>query len=135
MRNNLRRSGSFSSLQWISVFLLLFAVILTALQIATFSRLHATFPRGMTIAGVSISGLDRQQAAQRLLEAYNVPVELHYDDQTIQLDPNIVGFELDLESMLAAADLERTRSSFWMAFWDYLWGRVPSPAQIPLRVT
>ncbi len=135
MRNNMRRSSSPSTLQWISVFLLLFAVILTALQIATFSRLHAAFPNGMTIAGVPVSGLDRQQAAQRLLEAYNIPIELQYNDQNIHLDPSIVGFELDLESMLAAADLQRTRTSFWEAFWDYLWGRVPLPADIPLRAS
>jgi beta-lactamase class A len=105
------------------------------MQIATFSRLHAKFPSGMTIAGVPVSGLDRQDAAQRLLEAYNIPIVLRFDDQDIQLTPTIVGFELDLESMLAAADLERTRTPFWMAFWDYLWGRVPPPAEIPLRAS
>jgi beta-lactamase class A len=89
----------------------------------------------MTIAGVPVSGQDRQDAAQRLLEAYNIPIVLRFDDQNIQLTPTIVGFELDLESMLAAADLERTRTPFWEAFWDYLWGRVPPPAEIPLRAT
>ena len=131
----MRRSGSLSTLQWLSVFLLLFAVILTAIQIATFSRLHAFFPAGMTIAGVPVSGLDRQEAAQRLLEAYNIGVELQYNDSFIQLDPTVVGYELDLESMLAAADLERTRSPFWLAFWDYLWGRTPPESEIPLRAT
>jgi beta-lactamase class A len=35
--------------------------------------------------------------------------------------------------MLAAADLERTRKSFWAGFWDYLWGRQVSSQSIPLR--
>ncbi len=35
----------------------------------------------MTIAEVPVGGLDRQEAAQRLLEAYSLPVELVYDDQ------------------------------------------------------
>jgi beta-lactamase class A len=135
MRTNARRGGTFSSLQWMSVFLLLSAVILTTFQIATFSRIHATFPSKMTIAGVPVSGLDRQLAAQRLLEAYIIPVELHFNDEIILLDPSVVGFELDLESMLAAADLERTKTSFWVAFWDYLWGRLPSPTEIPLRAS
>lgn len=135
MRNSVRRSGSLSALQWISVFLLLFAVILTTIQIATFSRLHATFPAAMTIAGVPVGGLDRQQVAQRLLEAYNIPIELHYNDASIQLNPTVVGFELDLESMLAAADLERTRTPFWLAFWDYLWGSISPPSAIPLRAS
>jgi len=133
MRSNVRNRGSFSGLRWVSVFLLLFAVTLTTIQIASFSRLRATFPSGMKIAGVPVAGLDRQQAAQRLLEAYNIPVELQYGDEIVQLDPTVVGFELDLESMLAAADLERTRTSFWNGFWDYLWGRVPQSSEIPLR--
>jgi len=56
-----------------------------------------------------------------------------YDDQTILFEPSICGFELDLESMLAAADLERTKQSFWTGFWDYLWGRQVSRFSIPLR--
>lgn len=127
------RKQGFSTLRWISVFLLLFAVILTTVQVASYSRLRAVFPNGMSIAGISVAGLDRQAAAQRLLEAYTVPVELQYGDNLIQLDPSVVGFELDLPSMLAAADLERTGQPFWMGFWDYLWGREPQAANIPLR--
>ncbi|HBX70127.1 MAG TPA: hypothetical protein DEH25_12305 [Chloroflexi bacterium] len=129
------RQFTFSAFRWMAIILLLFGVILTAIQVASFSRLRATFPSGMTIAGVPVGGLDRQQTAQRLLEAYNIPVELQYNDDRIHLDPSVVGFELDLESMLAAADLERTQESFWVAFWDYLWGRASNPVAIPLRAT
>jgi beta-lactamase class A len=135
MRRNVGRQGTFSTLQWISVFMLLFAVILSAIQIATFSRINAKFPSGMTIANVPVSGLDRQEAAQRLLEAYIIPIELRYNDQNIHLDPTVVGFELDLESMLAAADLVRTQTSFWIGFWDYLWGPTPTTSEIPLRAS
>ncbi len=131
----MRRRGSFSALTWLSVFLLLFAVILTTVQVARFSRLRAIFPSGMTIAGVPVGNLDRQQAAQRLLEAYSVPVILLYNEDRIQLEPSTVGFELDLESMLAAADLSRTAVPFWQAFWDYLWARPSEPVAIPLRAT
>ena len=129
------RQFTFSAFRWLAIFFLLFAVILIAIQVGSFSRLRATFPVGMTIAGVPVGGLDRQQAAQRLLEAYDIPVELHYNDARIHLDPSVVGFSLDLESMLAAADLERTRESFWAAFWDYLWGGTQEPIAIPLRAT
>ena len=113
---------------------MIFAAIgLATLQIASFSRLRAVFPNGMTIADVPVAGLSRQTAAQRLLETYNIPVELQYNKNTIHLDPSVVGFELDLESMLAAADLERTRVPFWVGFWDYLWGRSAEGANIPLR--
>jgi len=129
----MRERGSFSLLRWISIFLILFAVILLTIQVASYSRLRAVFPNGMHIAEIPVGGLDRQAAAQRLLEVYNLPVELHYNENVIHLNPSVVGFELDLESMLAAADLERTRQSFWLGFWDYLWGKSSEPANIPLR--
>ncbi|MBT3390235.1 MAG: hypothetical protein HN413_07475 [Chloroflexi bacterium] len=115
--------------------MIFFAIGLATLQIASFSRLRAVFPAGMTIADVPVSGLTRQTSAQRLLEIYNLPVELRYKEDIIHLDPSVVGFELDLESMLAAADLERTRVTFWLAFWDYLWGRTATGAEIPLRAS
>ena len=37
--------------------------------------------------------------------------------------------------MLAAAEQERTRTSFWEAFWNYLWDRPTQPVNIPLRAT
>jgi beta-lactamase class A len=89
----------------------------------------------MTIAEVPVGGLDRRGAADRLLQAYSLPVELVYDDQIILFEPSICGFDLDLESMLAAADLERTRQSFWVGFWDYLWGRQIRTLAIPLRAS
>ncbi|MBE3040603.1 MAG: serine hydrolase, partial [Chloroflexi bacterium] len=61
-----------------------------------------------------------------------LPVEIHYGDATIDLDPSLIGYQLDTESMLAAADLQRTGASFWGGFWDYLWNRRSPARQIPL---
>jgi len=109
------------------------ALILTALQLVRYSRVRSYFPPGQEIAGVPVGGLDRQQAAQRLLEAYTLPVELHYNDAVIQLNPSVIDYQLDLDSMLSAADLQRTQQLFWEGFWDYLWGRSASPVEVPLR--
>lgn len=116
-----------------ALFLLIAAVILTTFQIVRFSRLRTRYPLGMEIANVPVGGLTRQEAAQRLLEAYSQPVELRYDESIILLAPSTVGFELDLESMLAAADLQRTEQAFWIGFWDYLWGRRVQAGSVPLR--
>ena len=131
----MRRRPRLSALSWLAVFFLLAAVIFSVLQFVQFSRLRTTYPGSMTIAEVPVGGLNRQDAAQRLLEAYSLPVELLYDDQAVLFEPSICGFDLDLESMLAAADLERTKQSFWVGFWDYLWGRQISRLSIPLRAT
>lgn len=127
------RRRSFSALRWIAVSLLIAAVVLTTFQTVRFSRLRTQYPSGMEVANVPVAGLTRQEAAQRLLEAYSQPVELRYDEAIIHLAPSTVGFELDLESMLAAADLERTDQPFWSGFWDYLWGRERRESAIPLR--
>jgi len=86
----------------------------------------------MTIGNVPVGGLDPQSAAQRLLQVYALPVEIHYGDAVIDLDPGLIGFQLDTESMLAAADLQRTGASFWGGYWDYLWNRRSPVRQIPL---
>lgn len=129
----MRNRSLFSPLRWFSGFFLLAALILTILNLVGYSRALANFPIGVEIAGVPVGGLDRQQAAQRLLEAFSTPVELLYNDAIIHLNPSVVDFQLDLDSMLAAADLQRTQKDFWVGFWDYLWSRPTAPAQIPLR--
>lgn len=131
----MRTRTPFSALRWLSLVFVLLGVILFTLQLVRFSRVWANFPNGLTIAGVPVSQLDRQQAAQRLLEVYSTPVELHYETSVVQMSPSVVGFELDLESMLAAADQERTRVPFWAAFWNFLWGTQTTTANIPLSAT
>src|SRR3990172_9280521 len=132
----MRSRRSFSSLRWLSLLLILSAIILLTLQLVRFSRLRASYQQGMQIAGVPVGGLDRAATAQRLLEAYNTtPIELHYGNNNILIDPSAAEFKLDLETMLAAADLARSQQPFWVDFWNYLWGRTPPPAEIPLRAT
>ena len=117
------------------MFLLLAAAILIILQLVRYSRVRANLPSGLRIAGVPTGGLDRQQAAERLLEAYMVPVELLYNQAVIHMEPSVIDFQLDLEGMLAAADLQRTQNLFWEGFWDYIWGRSETPTDVPLRAS
>lgn len=97
--------------------------------------MRSNFPKGLTIAGVPVGGLDRQGAAQRLLVIFSTPVELKYNDAAIQIKPSVAGFELDLEGMLTAADLQRTNQPFWTGFWDYLWNQSLPVSDIPLKAT
>ncbi len=127
------RSSSISLLRWVALLLFFLAILLTILQLVSYSRIRSDFPLGQKIAGISVSGLDRQEAAQRILQAYSIPVEIHYGEAVIQIKPSSVGFELDLESMLAAADMIRVNQPFWEGFWDQLWNRSENPPEIPLR--
>lgn len=131
----MRNKVSFSFLRWGSLILLLLAVVVTSLQLVRYSRLWINFPTNLSIAGIPVGLLSRQQAIERLLTVYSQPVELYYNESIIQLDPATVGFTLDTDIILAAAEQERTRISFWEAFWNYLWDRPIEPVDIPLRAT
>ena len=110
------------------------SVVITIFQLVRYSRIRATFPPGMVIAGVQVGGLDQPKAAERLLQTYTaVPVEVRYRDAVIQIKPAVTGFVLDIQAMMAAADLERIQQPFWGGFWDFLWNRMPTPNEIPLR--
>ncbi len=128
----MRRRGP-DLLRVFSLTMLLIAIGLTFVELVAFSRQRARLPRGMVLAGVSVGGLDRTEASERLLQVYGSPVELHYGDQVFWLSPAAAGFTADAESMLAAAELVRTGGSFWAEFWDYLWNRPGAVDEIPLR--
>lgn len=89
----------------------------------------------MTIAGVQVGGVSPQIASERVLQVYSSPIKVQYGEASFHIDPSVVGFELDMDSMIAAADLERTGGSFWGGFWNYLWNRDPEPVEVPLSFT
>jgi beta-lactamase class A len=122
----------FSLFRWIAIVLVVLAAILLVIQLIQFSRIRAGFPPGTLIAGIAVGGLNQQQAADRVTQAYNNPIELVYLDQLIQVKPSQLGFELNVESMIAAADQQRVRLPFWSSFWDYLWNRTPVAHDTPL---
>jgi beta-lactamase class A len=124
--------GSSLVLRGISLVFILLAAVVTILEVVQYSVSRYNYPTGMTIGNVPVGGLDPQAAAQRLFQVYALPVEIHYGNAVIDLDPALIGFQLNTDSMLAAADLQRTGASFWGGFWDYIWNRRPPTSQIPL---
>ena len=131
----MRLRGSSLILRGISLLFILVAAIFLVYQLVQYSVSRSNYPSDMTIGGVPVGGLDPQSAAQRLLQVYSVPVEIHYNNAVINIDPGLVGFQINTESMLAAADLQRTGASFWLGYWDYLWNRRSPASQIPLVST
>ena len=129
----MKRKSRFSLLRWISLFMIVLAVILLMVSLVRYSRIRSNFPAGMAIAGVPVGGLDTQEATDRLLQVYASALELRSGETIIQVKPSSLGFELDLENMMAAADLERVAQPFWQGFWNFMWGRSRNTVDIPLR--
>jgi len=122
------------SLALVSVGLIIAAGILTRRELEQFNHIRSVFADGLVIAGVPVGGLNQDQVAQRLMEAYSIPVELHYGSAVIQVRPDQFGFELDLTAMLTEAEMQSMGQPFWNAFWDYLWNhKTPEPVAVPLR--
>lgn len=128
----MKQVRNLSLLRWLSLAVLAGGVLLLIFQLVIFSRLRNSFSFGSTIAGVDVSGLNVNEAADRLTQAYSVPVELRYGESSFQVKPSSLGFSLDLSSMVAAADQARASLPFWSAFWDYLFNRFPESQDIPI---
>ena len=128
----MKRVGKFTILRWISLALIIAAVVLTVFQLVVFSRLRATFSPGTKIAGVNVTGLSMEQAASRITQVYSIPVELHYGDNIIQVKPTTLGFNLDLTAVMTAADQARAAQPFWSSFIAYLFNQLPASAEVPL---
>jgi beta-lactamase class A len=131
----LRSRSSVPVLRGISIAFLSIAIVITIVALVGYSRTRNNYPNGMTIGGVPVGGVNPQIASERVLQVYSSPIEVQYGDAIIQIDPSVVGFELDIDSMIAAADLARTGGSFWGGFWDYLWNREPPAVEIPLSAS
>lgn len=131
----MRNRNANTILRGVSILFLIGAFVLTVVSLISYSRQRTGYPAGMTIAGVPVDGLTPTEASQRLLEVYTSPIEVKYNEATFHIDPGAVGFNIDVETMLAAADLTRTGGSFWGGFWDYLWNRTPPATQIPLSAS
>jgi beta-lactamase class A len=122
-------------LRGVSLFFIMAAAVFIVYQLIQYSISRSNYPSDMTIGGVPVGGLNPQSATQRLLQVYSVPVEIHYNAAVIDLEPGLIGFQINTESMLAAADLQRTGAPFWLGYWDYLWNRHSPARQIPLVAT
>lgn len=131
----MRSSSSIPVLRGISIALLSIALVMAVISLVGYSRQRNNYPRGMTIAGVEVGGVDPRIASERVLQVYASPIEVSYGGAVFQINPTTVGFQLEMDSMIAAADLERTGGSFWGGYWNYLWNRDPDPVNIPLRAT
>ncbi|MHB8777226.1 MAG: serine hydrolase [Anaerolineales bacterium] len=128
----MRNRNTNTILRGLSILFLTAALVLTITSLISYSRQRNSYPTGMMIAGVSVGGLNPAQASQRLLEVYTSPIEILYNDAVIHIDPATIGFQVDVETMLAVADLRRTGGPFWGGFWDYLWNRTSPETKIPL---
>ncbi len=120
--------------EWLTILCMLVAIGALLLELVGFQGARSALAPGTIMAGLPVGNLAPEQAAALLRTAYSAPVELHYIDQTLLLDPAQISLRLDTDAMLAQAETYRTGANFWSAFWDDLWQRPVSGFNVPLAL-
>lgn len=122
--------------QWITVSLLVIVSLFLLYKLYQYAGTRSNFPTGLTIAGVDVGQMDREQATAALTARYlDAPVKLYHGENSFDMMPGQAEFVLDFETMLQQADFQRTRQDFWSGFWGYLWGRPVEVDPVPLAAT
>ena len=129
------RRNNFPVFRWAAIFFILITIVLTTVQLVSYSRIRNNFPLGMRVGGIPIGGLDYERAAERIYTVYRSPIEIHYDSSKIQIRPAVLGFEPEVEKMLAVADNLRVTEPFWEGFWNFLWDRNVDVINVPLNAS
>ncbi|MBG0787156.1 MAG: serine hydrolase [Anaerolineaceae bacterium] len=124
---------TFPLLRWIAIGLLLIAMTLATIQLVSYSRIRDNFPLGLEVSGIPIGGLTYEEASERIYTVFRSPIELNYAGSLIQIRPAVLGFEPQVENMLAVADNMRVSEPFWSGFWNFLWNRNIEIINIPLN--
>jgi len=119
--------------RWVAIIIVVMAIILTTIQLISYSRIRNNFPLGLQVGQVPIGGLNYEQAAERIYTVYRAPIEIVYAGSPIQVRPAVLGFEPEVEKMLAVADNQRVSEPFWEGFWNYLWSRNIEIINVPLN--
>lgn len=127
-----RKQRNYGSLM---MFLVLLAVIaFLGVRWISFERWRSQLPVGMTVQGVPVEGISREEALARLQGAYDGYVSLHYQDETFALAPQAVGFQVDMDATAANLAAELATNSGAGGFLKYLLGQHPGPVDVPASI-
>lgn len=122
--------------QWVTVSLMVAVSLFLLYKLYQYAGTRTEFPTGLTIGGVNVGQMDREEATAELTQTYiDAPVTLFHGENSFDLLPSQAEFKLDFDTMLTAADRERTNQDFWSGFWGFLWGRPIEVDPVPLSAT
>lgn len=125
----------FPIFRWAAIIMILITITLATIQLTTYSRIRNNFPLGLQAGNVPIGGLNHVQAAERLYTAFRSPIEISYGEHLIHVRPAVLGFEPQVNRMLAVADQQRIIEPFWQGYWNFLWNRGVEEVNIPLTAS
>ena len=126
-----RRSGLIA---WLIIVIAVAALFL-AWQYFGFRLASRTLPAGMTMAGLSVEGMTREQALNALEVAFATPVEVICQDQPLSLAPNSVELRYDAEETAANLDATLSTRGGLDGFIAHVLHRPLGPVDVPVAVS
>jgi len=129
-----KRRPFFLRLWVISVALLIASSGLFTYELLAFSQSASRLAPNLVVGDIDVSNLTPTEARVLWERAYAQPVILYYGDSPIVLDPSVVGFRPNIQTMLASAqNINTALGSFWERFLQYLTlQETTQPVNIPL---
>lgn len=116
----------------LTILVLIVGLLFLGYQAFLYSLVREKLPTGTTVANVDVGGMSREQAAAALNAHYYAPITLHHLEEQVDINPQDVGFNLDVDTMLNEAEAARSDVPFWEGFVEYLLKRSFEPTRIQL---
>ncbi|MEM7800069.1 MAG: serine hydrolase [Chloroflexota bacterium] len=107
-------------LQLFIIGLLFYVAYLLVNSYWAYLQVRHLIPEGTVVAGVEVGGLDRENARQALEMRYLSPVIAVYNGQGIEIDPNDLGFSIEIEAMLDQVFDQMNEISQFNGFVNYV---------------
>lgn len=123
--------------QWLVMTIIVASVVFLLYKVYQYGTFRRNMPAGLTVAGVDVGGLSREEAADLLTSRYlDADVVLYHGDASYTINPSDdAEFKLDLDTMLNQADFQRDQQDFWAGFWGFLLDRPIEVDMVELRAT
>jgi len=119
---------------WLIIIAAVAALFLTW-QYVGFRLSSRTLPAGMTMAGLSVEGMTREQALNALEVAFATPVEVTYQEQRLSLSPDSVELRHNAEETATNLDAVLSAREGLDGFIAHVLRRPPDPIDVPVAVS
>jgi len=106
------------TLGMIGLIFFLFSLVILGIDIRSFRSQNTIYPAGIAVNDVSLAGLDRSAALERLELAYSQPLELRYKGARIQFTPAELGFSVQYAETLDTLESNIQTVGYWSHLWN-----------------
>ena len=104
-------------------------------QALVYFQSEERLPPGTAVAGIRVGSLTVPEAAERITAVYNSPIRLHHRTEALDVLPQDVGFQIDIEGMLQEAVAQQGERDVWQGFIEHLLGQSLTAPQVELRAS